>query len=253
MELLDFYGSFYGCISLSEVVFPDDSHIKTINAGTFGYTAIKKFIVPASCVLIVGETFLNTNVEWFSVEEGNTEYKEYNGSVFNYDLTALILHRKSGELSLPSTTTSITDIAFSAFKGDIKLNKRIESFEKIAFLSYSGKRITIYGKIKYIEPRMFESCINLIEVKFYNEVSIVKENSFVYCNHLRRVVFLYPVDSIVETAFPDINKICFYGDVSAIQALLPNSHIKECKIYFSTCKISRAKRNNANSLLMVYY
>ena len=250
LESLDFYGPFAECDNINEVTFPDDSAIKTIGGGTFWGTKIKTFRVPSSCTYLNGETFAYTTVERFTVQEGNNKYKEYDGSIFSFDLTELIAHRKSGELSLPPETTTIRHIALSNLKADIKLRKNITTFESIAFYSYQGKRITIFGVFNNISARMFESCSNLIEVKFYNEVNNIEENSFKYCNKLRRIVFIHPVKSIVKTAFPDINKICFYGEVSSIRSNINDIHINECKIFFNTCFNKHQQRHSPQTSIL---
>ena len=97
---------------------------------------------------------------------------------------------------------------------------------------------------------MFECCYNLIEVKFYNEVSIIEENSFKYCYKLRRIIFIYPVKSIVKAAFPDINKICFYGEVSSVRTQINDVHINECKIFFNTCFNKHQQRHSIHTNLL---
>ena len=251
LESLDHYGSFHGCSGITEVIFPDDSKIRTIAKGTFWGTKMTQFRVPASCTFLDGETFAYTNVERFTVQEGSNTYKEYDGSIFSNDFKTLIVHRKSGKLSLPPETTSIGYISLSNLKIDIKLGKSITSFDRLSFFSFQGKRITILGIFDCISDRMFEECYNLIEVKFFNEVNSIEGNSFQYCNKLRRIEFVYPVKSIVKSAFPDINKICFYGEVSSIREQIKDIHINECKIFFNTCIFRRQRCNNSNLLFAV--
>ena len=223
---LDHYGSFYGCSSITEVVFPDDSKTETIAGGTFWGTKLTKFRVPSLCTTLNGETFGMTNIERFTLQEGNKKYKEYDGSIVSDDLKSLIVHRKSGELSLPPETTSIGYISLSNLKTDIKIKKNIISFNSLAFYTFQGKRITIQSIFDSISDRMFAYCSNLIEVRFYNEANSIEVNSFGGCNKLRRIILAHPVKSIVKGAFPDINKICFYGEVSSIRAQIKDIHIK---------------------------
>ena len=154
---------------------------------------------------------------------------------------------------MPPETTSIGHIALSNLKADIKIRKNISTFSDLAFYTYQGKRIAILGAFDRVNARMFESCNKLIEVKFYNEANIIEADSFKNCNKLRRVVFLYSVKAIVKTAFPDIIKICFYGEVSSIRAQIKDIHIIECKIFFNTCFNKQRQRSyiNANILQAV--
>ena len=250
LESLDNYGTFYKCSSLTEVTFPDDSKITTIASGSFWRAKITQFRVPASCTSLNGESLGMTDVERFTVQEGNKAYKEYNGSIFSSDLTKLIVHRKTGELSLPPETMSIGFIALSNLKADIKIRKNISTFNKLAFFTYQGKRITIFGVFNCVNARMFESCNKLIEVKFYNEVNAIEASSFHYCSKLRRVVFLYPVKSFNKTAFPDIRKICFYGEVSSIRSQIEDVHINECKLFFNTCFNKQLRRSSISTSLL---
>lgn len=251
LEVLGFYGSFNNCKNLISVTFPEDCKIRIIETGTFKRTSIKRFDVPASCTRISGESFAFTEVEWFTVNEKNGCYKEYNGSVFNSDLTALVIHRKSGELSLPPTAKSIESISLSAFKGDIILNNNISSFQKWSFMGYQGRNIAIYGVFSSINKRMFEDCTKLVEVKFYNKVDTIESESFVRCRSLRRIVFAYQVQSIVSTAFPNINRICFSGEIANIKALIPNKYIHECSLV-NTCKPNQNRRASQCSFLIVF-
>ena len=245
------YGTFCDCTNVEEVIFPDDSSITTLGGGIFRGAKITQFRVPASCIYLNGETFVSTKVDRFTVQEGNTVYKEYDGSIFSFDLKTLIVHRKTGELSLPPQTTAIGYIAFSYLKADLKIGKNITSFNRLSFYTYQGKRISIHGIFDHVSDRMFESCDNLIEIKFKNEVNIIEMNSFNYCYKLRRVLFVHPVKSIVKTAFPDINKICFYGEVSSIREQITDIHINECKIFFHTCINKQRQSINSNILPVI--
>ena len=107
LEALDGYGSFKNCKNINKITFPDDSKLNSIASGVFWGTKITQFRVPSLCVTLNGETFGMTEVERFTVQECNIKYKEYDGSIFSFDLKTLIVHRKSGELSLPPETTVI--------------------------------------------------------------------------------------------------------------------------------------------------
>jgi hypothetical protein len=251
---LDIYGSFCGCNKLSYVKFPTNTKISYIGNGAFESTNLTTFNVPATCVYLVGSTFSGTKIEYFTVEGGNKHFKEYNGSIFNYHLTALISHRRSGELSLPLTTNAICDLAFSAFSGNIRLEKNITSISSWAFLGYSGKFIEILGTMSNIRSRNFERCSNLIEVKFYCEVNTIDSYAFKYCHTLKRVFFLYKPENISEEAFPDFNKICFYGDVDGLEALLPTKRIKKCGTFFN-CVCTCSNKNTFSyyySYIMIF-
>ena len=255
LESLSEYGAFADCRNIDEITFPDDSNIKTIAAGVFAGTKITHFRVPASCTSINGEKFVRTNVEKFTVQEDNIAYKEYDGSIFSFDLTTLIVHRKTGQLSLPPQTTALGYIALSNLKADISIRKTITSFSDLSFYDYQGKKISIYGVFDRVSARMFEWCDNLIEVKFKNEVNTIETNSFRHCYKLRRILFIHPVKSIVKNAFPDIQKICFYGQVSSIREQITDVHINECRIfdtYFNKQRNYISTNNLPIIILLVY-
>ena len=250
LELLDEYGSFANCDNINKITFPDDSKLQKFAGGTFWGAKITEFRVPSLCTYLNGETFAWTTVERFTVQKGNSVYKEYNSSIFSNDLKTLIVHRKAGELSLPPETTTIGLISLSNLKSDIKIRKNITIFNDLAFYSFNGKRITILGVFDSINARMFEACYRLIEVKFYNEVNFIKENSFAGSSKLRRIVLIYPVKSIVKTAFPDISKVCFYGEVSSIRAQINDTHINECKVFFNTCFNKLYRRSSISTSIL---
>ena len=250
LETIEFYGAFAWCYKVTNITFPDDSKIKSIAAGAFAGSSISTFRVPSSCTSIYGETFAESSVQTFTVQERNSKYIEYDGSIFTSDYKELIIHKKaSNKLSLPPQTTVLKDLSLNYIKFDIKLEKNISVLGS-AFQSYRGKRITIFGNIETLSAGMFANCINLVEIKFYNEVNNINENSFKNSNKLRRIVLIYPVKSMVKTAFPDISRICFYGDVASIKAQINDVRINECKIFFNTC-LNYNRRNCVNGALPI--
>ena len=247
------YGTFADCNNLRTVTFPDRCSLVTLGSGTFYSTKITTFRVPYKCNYLCGETFANTPVEYFTVEEGNTKFVIYEGSVFNSDLTLLYACRKIGDIRLPEQMTSIDNLAFSGCRSNLVLGKNVTSVSSLPFLEYLGKFITIYGAINILASRSFQSCSNLIEVKFFNDIGTIEENSFRYCNSLRRILFISPVKSIVESAFPNIKRICFYGNIESIKQLLPNSNVKQCIILsHNRCKSKKSNGLITAMIILVY-
>ena len=138
----------------------------------------------------------------------------------------------------------------SNLKAEIIIRKNISTFSTLSFYTYQGRRISFLGVFDCINAGMFKFSYNLVEIMFYNEVNIIEANAFDGCNRLRRMIFIYPLKSVVKGAFPDISKICFYGEVSSIRTQIKDIHINECKIFFNTCFNKHQQRHSIHTYLL---
>ena len=245
--------AFLGCSKLRSIDFSNAASLTNIGYFSFGYcTSLTKLVFHYS--LKSFESY-GTFSQCYNFASVTFPDKVFGGSIFNYQLTKLIVSIKVGTVTLPEQLTTIGDLAFHSYKKDLVLGKNIVNLDSWAFLGYSGRYITLYGSLSRLYARCFDRCSNLIEVKFFNEVETIDTNAFVNCLSLRRIFFISSVKSIVATAFPNIKRICFYGNIDSIRGLLPNENIKQCVVLNNnrcTCKVKRTFTLVNSALTLIY-
>ena len=99
---------------------------------------------------------------------------------------------------------------------------------------------------------MFEHASNLEEVIFCNEVNSIEASAFNGCGSLKRIVFAHPVKQIDRLAFPNIEILCFYGEVDSVRASISGVKIYECKEHKATFKNNCNRLNGRSGLVLIF-
>ena len=128
LKELGYYGTFEYCYQLSNVSFPDESSLEIIYGGTFSHTKLTTFRIPSKVKTIYGESFAGTPIREFTIQDGNTYYDVYNGSIYTKDFSQLICHQKATEFNIHSSTKIITNLAFSGYKFNITVPNTVTTF-----------------------------------------------------------------------------------------------------------------------------
>ena len=231
--------AFYLCNSLKSVTIPEG----VISIGFSAFRAcsgITKVSIPTSVTSIEGIAFGGCDsLTEITVAEGNPSYASCDGILYNKTMTELVQYPggKSGDLSLPS---SVTSIGYHAFDGcneftSVIIPEGITSIEEAAFTScrnlitvvlpegltsiggsiFSGcnvlSSVVLPSTLTTIGEWAFSSCWDLPSVEIPKEVTSIGDHAFYNCRSLKTICF--------KGSAPTIGKSCFSG-VKA-QALYP--------------------------------
>ena len=231
LEELAFYGAFYQCSNLAEVRFKKESLLRVIDGGSFLGTAITTIEIPKSCSYISHSAFAYAPLKEFLIEQGNTKYNVYNGSLYSYNFNTLICHQKITPLLLHQSTTCIGSQSLAGFRFDTIIPANITSFDGWTFLGFAGKLLTIMADIDTINERMFECSGSLQEIRFLGRVNHIAPNAFSTGSGIKTIYFLYPVQTVSIDSFSfDISMICFAWNVQNLKKMLQPKELLTCNM-----------------------
>ena len=175
----------YPCSSLETVTFAPNSQLEYIPAGTFAYTALKTFTVPAGVKYIEG------------VE--STSYK--NPSAF-YEVTTLeAVYFENG-----SVCTEIGAYAFDGCEGlkQIDLPATLSTLGQYAFRYCTAlESVTIPENAVNLGKGAFWGCSALVDVDLRSKTSALPESFFYSCSSLADITIPMAVSSIGSDCFGD--------------------------------------------------
>lgn len=184
------YGS---CLSVSEIIFGEDTNSITIDAFSPNLTSI---IVP----------------------ENNQSYKSIDGVLFTKDGTQLVLFpgSKASEIySVPEGTTIIGESAFA----DTYVNNALQQIDLPAsvreimshgFYNCPAKIINIAEGLEIIGSYAFGSykyASNIVEISLPKTIININKNAFNYCKNLSSITIKSPTCVIEDGAFNQCAKL----------------------------------------------
>ena len=152
--------AFYWCDNLTSITIPN-SIISIGNNAFERCVALTSIAIPNNTVNIGDEVFLACHSLNIIVDNGNPNYCDIDGVLFNKDKTEIIAYAKDKiqpEYTMPSGVTSIGDSAF-------------------------------------------EYCVNLTSVTIPNGVTSIGERAFLYCDSLTSITISESVINIGDSAF----------------------------------------------------
>lgn len=184
---------------LSEIVFEDNSSLKTIELGAFGFTPLKEIIIPDSVTKIGANAFQKCS---------NLSRVKLPSNLEKIENKTFILCNKLTKIKIPSSVKSIGDFAFQAcFKEDnegnniacyppaglqsiiFDENSVLETIGAATFGFSALKSINIPLNIETIGKFAFEHCYNLVSITIPKNTKIIEEGAFTCCKSLKTIIF----------------------------------------------------------------
>lgn len=179
------------CTALEEVSLP--STLQTIESSAFeGCTALTQVTLPKSLGSIGIKAFSGcASLAAFSVADGNSNFSEQSGVLFNGSGDTLLIYpagRHQSEYVVPDGTKAIGATAFA-------YHTYIES-------------VVLPNGVESVENSAFYFCRKLRMVEFGSGLRTVGKNAF-YGTALKRVIFPYGLESLGEAAFRSCASLTF--------------------------------------------
>ena len=194
VEVLD--STFENSTTLEEVIFANNSKLKTMLCTFSGCTSLESITIPSRVESISGDTLSECiNLTSITVEEGNEVYTSRDNSgvekncIIDIEGQTII----SGcQTTVIPTDGSVTKIGDYAFRGQDDLTQ-----------------IEIPNTIEEIAEYAFSACESLARVTFAenSQLTTIGERAFVYCSSLAEVTIPSSVTSIGESAFCDCDNL----------------------------------------------
>ena len=199
--------AFNKCTVLETITFDDGCAITIINANTFnGCTLLKgvklpstveelgklafancssltAFTLPASFADKESDTFQNTPIKNYDVEEGNEGFSAVDGVVYNEDTTELLLYpiaREENSFTVPTQVGGIGEQAFFGAKSlkQITLSNKLTNILSKAFAQSGLTEITFPAEVTSIGKEAFSGCKALTTATFKGGPSGISEKAF---------------------------------------------------------------------------
>ena len=153
---------------------------------------ITSITLSSECKFVARYAFPTTSLTEINVEAGNQYLTSYNGALFNYDKTKLLVVpcAVTGEFIIPSTVKSLDPHTFSnSSYTTIILPDTLEYIGEYCFSSSAITSIVLGNSLTSIEESTFSYCYQLTRVTIGDNISIIKRDAFDHCSSLREVIF----------------------------------------------------------------
>ena len=225
-------GVFTDCTGIETVNFNADCQVKEIRANAFnGCSALKNvklssgveelgskafancaslntFTLPASFIEKAADTFKDTPIKNYEVEEGIEGFSSVGGVLYNEDQSELLLYpiaREDKSFIVPQSVGGIAEQAFAGAKNltHITLSESITNIQSKTFAGSGLTEIVIPAEVTSIGSEAFMSCNALTTVTFKGGPSGIGDKAF-FGTRLSTVTFN------VMNAAPELGKQAFY-------------------------------------------
>lgn len=193
--------SFYHCSSLETIDLGNCDKITEIQNQTFAFCPkLNKVILPKSISNIHAHAFRET--PWF-----NTLIQDINGTkiaVYNNMLIKFIDVYTQDENN--STVKSLISSSLGIYNENAidlqSIAPNIETICSRAFEFSGVSKVVLPERLMCIKDHAFNSCMNLSQVEFSNNIKYIENNAFTNCFKLNFDITTLPINTYVsETAF----------------------------------------------------
>lgn len=211
--------SFYQCTALKEIDLP--AQLQTMEAYAFeGCSALETVEIPASCTMVGDFVFEGCTVlQEIQVADGNPNYQDQDGILFNADGSVLIKYpdaHKQVDYVVPDGCTRLENWSFTGATSlkSIDMQNITELGEDVFFYCQSLQSVTIPECITELPNNMFAYCTELTSVTLPSKLTSIGDYCFYTCVRL-------PEITIPETV-KKIGKQAFYNCLELTQLTLPS-------------------------------
>ena len=174
--------TFNGCTLLKGVKLP--STVEELGKLAFANcSSLTAFTLPASFADKESDTFQNTPIKNYDVEEGNEGFSAVDGVVYNEDTTELLLYpiaREENSFTVPTQVGGIGEQAFFGAKSlkQITLSNKLTNILSKAFAQSGLTEITFPAEVTSIGKEAFSGCKALTTATFKGGPSGISEKAF---------------------------------------------------------------------------
>lgn len=188
--------AFDGCESLTEMIIPDG--VQTLGEGAFNYcTGLIQVTIPASVTSLYSSHYKDdeffagtfkgcTNLENIFVDDGNHNYSDIDGVLFEDDGTALIQYpaaKTNASYTVPSKVDRIWAYAFDncTYLEYVTLPEGITTIGDGTFRDCTALRsVNIPSTVTTIGSSAFSGCTNISSINIPSSVTYINSWAFDY-------------------------------------------------------------------------
>lgn len=205
ITVIDDY-AFYQCPALETLNIPKG--LKKIGFMAFyGCSSLKEMFIPASVYEIEEFAFEGCNaLGAVDVADGNKNYKDEDGILFDYDQTTLILYpsaKTDTEYIVPKGCTRIEDYAFigNTYLKSVNIDGIMELGDDAFYYCTALEHISVPDTITELNGSVFGNCQSLVSIKLPADLVKIGESCFYNCHALTEINIPESVTSIGNYAF----------------------------------------------------
>ena len=196
--------------------------VTRIEKNAFSGCEINKLFISDTVTYIDPDAFRLSKIGEIEVDKANLEFKSEAGSLYNYDLTAIL--RYAGEDSDYTVLNTVTTIGKRAFENTSKLEciyipDNVTVIADGAFYNSAVKSISGAAFVTALGQHVFALCRNLRSFMMPNGVTNVNHRRFYCCDALESITLSQSTAQIGEEAFylcTSLREIELPNDVKSI-------------------------------------